>query len=439
MSVSLEILVLFILIVINGLLAMTEIAVVAARKTRLQQQAEKGDAKSRMALELSKKPTDFLATIQIGITLIGILAGAFSGATVANYLSVWIGKQPILAPYAGALSLGIVVIVITYFSLVIGELVPKRLGLTNPERVAVSMAGLMRLMIVLARPLVRLLSSSTDLVLRILGVRPSEDPPITEEEIKILLEQGTQAGVFEITEQDMVSSVFRLADQRVGSLMTQRLEVVWLDVDDPIDVNRQKVIGSIFSRLPVAKGDLDKLQGVVQAKTLLARSLSGEPFDINCSLEEPLFVPESMPAFSVVELFRESRLHMAMVVDEFGSIQGLVTLNDILEAIIGEMPHPGEIHEPEIVLRADGSYLLDGLLPVEEFVELFRTYDLPNLEKGYYQTLNGFVMDFLGRIPTAGDLFEWKGIRFEVMDMDGKRVDKILVVPLRKEQDEFVD
>lgn len=428
-NIPLEITLIILLILFNGVLSMTEIAIVASRKTRLQQKAEKGDQKARIALELSKQPNDFLAVIQIGITLVGILAGAFGGATVAMNFSAWIGKLPVLAPYAQEISLAIVVIIITYITLVIGELVPKRLGLSNPERVATALARPMLLFTRIMRPMVRILSISTDLVLKIFGVKTVDESPVTEEEIKILLEQGTQAGVFESTEQDMVSSVFRLADRRVGSLMTPRPEVTWLDIEDTLEVNRQKATQSIYSRLPVARGDLDEFLGVVQAKTLLARSLSGEPFDLSCSLEEPLFVPESTLAFDIVELFRESRLHMAMVVDEFGSIQGLVTLTDILEAIIGEMPMFGETNEPEIISREDGSWLLDGLLPVDEFLDLVDIERLPDIEKGYYMTLSGFVMGYLGRIPTSGDAFEWNGIRFEVMDMDGKRVDKLLVIP----------
>ena len=433
-AIPLEIVIIFLLILTNGVLALAEIAIVASRKARLQQKADEGDARSKAALELSQDPNEFLAAIQIGITLIGILAGAFSGATLAESLASWIARLPALAPFANALAIGIVVVVITYFSLVFGELVPKRLGLTDPEGMARRVAGPMMLLARIGRPLVRLLSASTDLVMRLLGVRPSDEPPVTEEEIKVMLEQGTQAGVFEASEQDMVTSIFRLGDRRVGGLMTPRTEVVWLDLEDPPDTNRDKIIQSVYSRLPVAKGDLDHIRGVLQAKTLLSRCLCGEPFDLEHSLVQPLFVPESMLVFEMIEQFRVSRLHTAMVVDEFGGIQGLVTLTDVLEAIIGEMPMPGELDEPGIVLREDGSWLLDGLLPVDEFMELLGVSEMPDLDRGYYQTLSGFVMNSLERIPTAGDHFEWNDLRFEVMDMDGKRVDKVLVVPLTAEQ-----
>jgi putative hemolysin len=274
------------------------------------------------------------------------------------------------------------------------------------------------------------LSASTGLVLRLLGIRPSSEPTVTEEEIKVLIEQGTEAGIFEEAEEDMVAGVFRLGDRRVNELMTPRTGIIWLDLEDPPERIRQTIIESVHSRFPVAKGSLDEIQGIVEAKDMLARCLQGMPLDPVASLEAPFYVPETMPALKVLEAIKQARLQMVMVIDEFGGLQGLVTLNDILEAIVGDIPMVGVEEDPEIVQREDGSWLLDGMLPVDEFKELFRVGELPNEERGTFRTLAGFVVTYLGRIPAAGDQFEWAGFRFEVVDMDELRVDKILVIPL---------
>ena len=424
-----ELVLILALILLNGVLAMAEIATVSARKARLQQLANEGDEKSRQALNLASDPSDLLSTVQIGITLVGILAGAFGGATFADRIAAWLSAIPALAPYANAIALALVVVAITYLSLILGELVPKRLALINPERVIRSLAGPMQLLAKIVHPIVRLLSVSTDLVLRLLGARSADEPPITEEEIKLLIEQGTEAGVFQEAEQDMVAGVFRLGDRRVGSLMTPRTEIYWLDLEDPPEAIRDEIIASPFSRLPVAAGDLDNIRGIVRAKDLLARSLAGQPVDVAATMVEPMFVPESMEALKVLEQFRSSGFQIALVIDEFGGLQGLVTLTDVLESIVGEIPAVDEAGEPEIVQREDGSYLLDGMVPIDEFKAIFRRSRLPNEERGYYQTLGGFIMDYLGRIPNSGDHFDWDGLRFEVVDMDGFRVDKIIVAP----------
>ncbi|MEJ2709973.1 MAG: hemolysin family protein [Anaerolineales bacterium] len=425
-----EIVVIFLLILVNGLLAMAEIAIVSSRKVRLQQRAEEGDERSGSALELAREPDDFLSTVQVGITLVGVLTGAFGGATVADKLAVGIQDIPALAPYSHAIALVTVVLVITYFSLVLGELVPKRLALYNPERIAAMVAGPMRALSKVALPLVRLLSASTRVILRLLGVKPSQEPPITEEEVKVMLDVGTQAGVFEEVEQELVARVFRLGDRTVDSLMTPRTEIIWLDLEDPSEVNRRKITESPYSRLPVAVGDLDHMQGIIQAKSLLARCMAGEDFNLRAALAPPQYVPESMPAFRMLEFFRTSRVHIALVIDEFGGLQGLVTLSDILEAIVGDMLLKGKADEFEIVQREDGSWLLDGLLPVDEFMDLLNISHLPDGEQSNYQTVGGFVMSYLGRIPKAGDSFDWNDLHLEVMDMDGFRVDKVLVSPL---------
>ena len=432
-SIALEILIILALILINGLLAMSEIAVVSARKSRLQQLSNQGNAKARAALDLANHPADFLSTVQIGITLVGILAGAFGGATIAENIAAGLASIPLLAPYSEAIGVFLVVLVITYFSLVLGELVPKRLGLSNAERIAASAAAPMRSLSRLTSPLVRVLGWSTELVLKIFGYKPAAEAPVSEEEIKVLIDQGRRAGVFAEAEQDMVEAVFRLGDRSVGTLMTPRTEIVWLDLDDLLDVTRRKIIDSDHGRYPVARGSLDNLVGIVQAKDLLERAISGQTLDLQASMLQPLIVPESMPALRVLELFRQSRVHTALVIDEFGGLQGLVTIFDILESIVGDIPDEGELVEPEIVQREDGSWLVDGRLPVDELKELFRLPSLPDESRGYYQTLGGFVMSYLGRIPTAADSFDWSGLHFEVMDMDGYRVDKVLIVPLPKD------
>ncbi|MBE9038669.1 hemolysin family protein [aff. Roholtiella sp. LEGE 12411] len=428
-STTLEILIVLVLIIANGIFSMSEMAVVSARKVRLQQLANQGDAKAQAALKLAESPNQFLSTVQVGITLIGILTGAFGGATIANRLEVYVRLVPFLARYSEPISFGIVVLIITYLSLIVGELVPKRLALNNPERIAAIVAIPMRALATIASPMVYLLSASTDLVLRVLGITPSTEPQVTEEEIKILIEQGTEAGTFEEAEQDMVERVFRLGDRPVSYLMTPRPDIVWLDLEDSAEENRHKMVDSAYSRYPVCQGGLDNVLGIIPVTDLLARSFRGEPLDLTVGLRQPVFVPESTRGLKVLELFKQTITHMAVVVDEYGVIQGLVTLNDIMSEIVGDVPSTDGQDQPQAVQREDGSWLLDGMLPVEEFLELFGMEEWESEEKGSYQTLGGFVITHLGRIPIATDHFEWQGMRVEVMDMDGNRVDKVLVLP----------
>lgn len=428
-TITFEVLIILFLVIANGVFAMAEIAVVSARETRLQQRADEGDTRAWTALQLANKPNRFLATVQIGITLVGVLAGAFGGATIAEKLDVWLSQIPPLAPYGEAAGVGIVVLAITYLSLVIGELVPKRLALTRPEDIATAIAAPMQRLSVLAYPLVRLLSLSTDAVLRILRVQPSTAPPITEEEISLLIGKGIQAGVFEEAEQEMVEGVFRFADRRVSVLMTPRSEIVWLDVQDPFEEIQHQLEEAAHSRFPVGEGGLDNVLGVVYTKDLLPRSLSGQLTDLRAALRQPLFVPENARALSLLESFKQSGKHIALVVNEYGGMEGLVTANDVLEAIVGDMPSIFEPTEPQIIQRQDGSWLMDGMLPIDEFQELLDVRKLPDEKKVAYETVGGFVMAHLGHIPSAGDVFEWEGLQFEVMDMDGRRVDKVLVTP----------
>jgi len=430
-SITVEILIILVLIVANGIFSMSEMAIVSARKVRLQQLANQGDPKAKAALKLAESPNNFLSTVQIGISLIGILTGAFGGATIASRLAVYMRLVPFLTPYSEPVSFGIVVLIITYLSLIIGELVPKRLALNSPERIAAIVAIPMRALATLASPAVHLLSASTDMVLRIMGITPSLEPQVTEEEIKILIEQGTEAGTFEEAEQDMVERVFRLGDRPVSSFMTPRPDIVWLDLEDTTEENRQKMSENGYSRYPVCQGGLDNVLGIIPVTDLLARSLRGDSLDLTVGLRQPVFVPESTRGLKVLELFKQTITHMALVVDEYGVIQGLVTLNDIMSEIVGDVPSADGEEDPQAVQREDGSWLLDGMLAVEEFFELFGLEEWDFEERGSYQTLGGFVITHLGRIPAAADHFEWQGMRIEVMDMDGNRVDKVLVVPTK--------
>lgn len=422
-------LIIFVLILANGVFAMSEIAVVSARKSRLRQRADRGDARAETALALADDPNRFLSTIQIGITLIGVLAGAFGGVTIARQIAAAVEGVPLLAEYSQAIGLGVVVLATTYLTLVIGELVPKRIALNDPDAVSMIVAGPMHLLSRIGAPAVSFLSLSTGAVMRLLPITAPDEPPITEDELRVLLDLGTEAGVFEEEEQDIVERALRLDERRVQSIMTPRTQIVWLDVDDTPAEKLRTIIEAGRSRYPVCKGDLDNVLGIVRVRELFAQVVDGGEFDVESATDQPLFVVENMRALRVLELFREHRTHIALVLDEFGAIEGLVTMNDVLEAIVGDVAAVDEHVEPYAVPRDDGSWLLDGLLPIGEFREMFDAPELPLDEQGEYQTLAGFVVTRIGRIPSASDRFEWNGFTFEVVDMDGNRVDKVLMVP----------
>ncbi len=423
-SVLTEILILVLLLLLNGLFVMSEMAVVSSRKARLQQKANEGSKQAARALRLAQNPTKFLSTVQIGITLIGILLGAVGGAALAAPLADVLRAIPLTEPSAHALAFGAIVVLITTLTLLVGELVPKRIALHEPERLAGAISGPMSVVSAVFTPLVWLFSKGTDLVLGLIGLRPSTEPPVTEEEIQLLIDQGTAAGVIEEAEQDMVEGVFSLSDSRVYSLMTPRTEIVWLDIKDTAEDIRRKIIESPFSRFPVCQNSLDTILGIVKARDLLAPpGLSSEEFRLKDKLRPAYYVPESMLASRALEVFKEKHAELMMVIDEFGSLQGLLTLDDIIEEIVGDI----EV-EPQATQRQDGSWLLDGLLPVDDFKEIFKVEKLPH--ESEYESLSGFVMLSLGRVPQAADHFEWNGLRFEIMDMDGRRVDKVLVTTL---------
>src|SRR5574341_869186 len=419
-----EILILLFLLVINGLFVMSEMAVVSSRKARLEQQANEGNRSASRALDLAQHPANFLSTVQVGITLIGILLGVVGSRALSAPLAQLFRNWPMLAPYAEPVALGLVVVLITTLTVVVGELVPKRLALHQPEGIAATMAAPMSLVSKLFTPLVWLLGKLTDFLLEIIGIKPSLEPPVTEEEIQLLIDQGKEAGVIEEAEQDMVEGVFSLSDSRVYSLMTPRTEVVWLDINDPPDEIRRKITESPYSRFPVCQDSLDMVLGIIKARDLLAPpGLSSENFRLKDKLRPAMYVPETMLASRALEVFKEKNAELMLVIDEFGSLQGLLTLNDIIEEIVGDI----EV-EPQAMQRQDGSWLLDGMLPVDDFKEIFTLQALPHEDE--YETLSGFVMTSLGRVPQTTDHFEWNGLRFEVMDMDGRRVDKVLVTTL---------
>ncbi len=423
-GIGTEILILVVLLLINGVFVMSEMAVVSSRKARLQQQANEGNRRAGRALDLAQNPTAFLSTVQIGITLVSVLLGAVGGRALAAPLAGTLQKWPAVARYAESIAFGVVVVLITTLSLLIGELIPKRLALHDPERIAAQLAGPMMFISKLFKPLVWLLGKTTEFALNVLGIRPSNEPPVTEEEIQLLIDQGTEAGVIQEAEQDMVEGIFSLSDSRVYSLMTPRTEITWLDIKDSPDQIRRKITESPYSRFPVCQNSLDAVLGIVKARDLLGPpSLSSEAFKLKDKLRPAFYIPETMLASRALEIFKEKNAELMLVIDEFGSLQGLLTLQDILEEIVGDIEA-----EAQATQRQDGSWLLDGLLPVDDFKEIFKIDKLPH--ESEYESLSGFVKMSLGRVPQATDHFEWNGLRFEVMDMDGRRVDKVLVTTL---------
>ena len=433
MSYTFEIVTIIVLIIVNGIFAMSEFALVSSKRPRLKQLAEEGNTGAAAALELSTKITPFLSTIQIGITLVGILAGAFGGATVAEGLAVYLKNYPLIAPYSNALSITFVVLIITYLTLILGELVPKQVALNKAEAIASKVAKPMLFLSTLARPLVVILSVSTEAVLRIMRVQKLKGPPVTEEEIKIMLEEGTEAGVFEEAELSMIEGVLEIGDLRVESLMTYRTDIIALDLDDTVKENLQKMIISGRSYFPAYEKNLDNIVGMVSVKDILAKIVESGTVDIRENVTKPLFVPEAISVLKLLELFKELGVHIALITDEYGGIQGIITLHDILEAIVGDVRSLGEPVETPVVVREDGSWLIDGDMSIDKLKEILSVDSFPEEEDGYYRTIAGLIMYVLQRIPKTGDHIELKRLRYEVVDMDGNRIDKVLVEKITKE------
>lgn len=420
----------FVLLLINGVFAMSEIAVVSARKARLQQLAEEGSAGAKSAVELSTQPAHFLSTIQVGITSVGILNGAIGEGLLTTPLEAWLSRFPLVAAHSDGIALALVVVGITYFSVVIGEIVPKRLALLAPERIATIVAPPLLLLAKIAQPLVWLLVASSEFILRLFNARESTEPSISNEEIKVLMEQGAEAGIFHSSEQKFVSNVLHLDDQRVGAIMTPRMNIYAIDLNDPQDQIRKAIAESPYARIVVYRGSMENILGVLQTSDLLRAALQGEPLNIEAVLRPVSYLPASVTTSQLLENFRRLWVQFALIVDEYGDLQGLVSVADVLTAIVGDLPadHAGEVSD--IVRRDDGSWLVDGAVALDRFKAVFKLDNLPEEWDNEFHTLGGFVMSQLGRIPHVTDCFEFGGYRIEVIDMDRHRVDKLLVTRL---------
>lgn len=424
-----EISVILLLLLANGVFALAEIAVVSSRKARLRVLADGGSAAAATALRLAQEPTRFLSTVQIGITLVGILAGAFGGATIAAKLAARFDQWPLVAPYGEVLALLLVVGAITYLSLVIGELVPKRIALANPEARAMLVARPMAQVSRLAAPAVWFLTASTDFILKLAGLGQEKEAPPSEEEISHLIEQGATAGVFHRAEPAMVEGVLGLDELPVTDIMTRRTHIVWLNIADPDEVNWRKIVASGHSKFPVYEGTRDHVIGMVSVKALWANAAMGVAGELRNHLTKPLIVPAAITALQLLENFKKSGRHLALVSDEFGSIQGIVSLIDVMEAIVGDLPERGRRAAPSATRRDDGSWLVDGAMDLAE-LERRVGFRAPPRDPGLdYETLGGLVVARLGHIPAAGEHLAWAGWRLEVMDMDRQRVDKVLLIP----------
>jgi len=424
-----EVLLLAALIVMNGVFAMSEIALVMAKRARLARLAEEGDTSAAMAVKLHDDPTRFLSTVQVGITSIGILNGIVGEAALAGPLSLWLQSLGMETEASRIGSTVLVVIIITYVTIVIGELVPKRIGLLDPERIACRVARPMDLLALLARPFVRLLSVSTDAILRLLGRQQSSQQGVIEEEIHALLQEGSESGAIEAQEREMVRNVFRLDDRPVESLMTPRADIVYLDTTLPLQENLRRVAESEHVRFPVCQNGLDEVLGILNAKQLLDALLAGASPSLTESLQPAVFMPERLSGLDLLQQFRASDTHLVLVIDEYGEINGLATLQDVLETLTGEFK-PRRQEEAWAVQRADGSWILDGLIPIPELKDRLGLKSVPEEGRARYHTLSGLVMWLSGRLPQTGDVMTWENWKLEVVDLDGKRIDKILATPI---------
>lgn len=429
-------LIIIILIILNGLLSMSELAIVSSRKGKLQKMLNEGKKNAKIVMDLINDPNQFLSTIQIGITLIGVLTGAFGGATLSEPLANVIAPY---IPYATPISVFIVVIVTTYVSLVIGELVPKRIALNSPESVAIKVAKGMKILSKICGPLVTVLGASTNCVLKILRIQDDETNTVTEEEIELMIEEGRVEGTIEKEEQDIIKRVFKLDDQKVDMIMTPRNDIVWIDLEDNDETNKNKIIESKRSIFPIAKGELDDFIGVVQAKDILSYIFKKENINLEEIVKDPLIVPENLESLELLKQFKENQeyVHMSLIVDEFGSLVGLITLNDLLEGIVGDIPGIDEDSEPKALKREDESWLIDGRYNLDRFKELFNySEEFPEEKEDNYSTIAGFILSYIGKIPIEGEKFQWEKFCFEIMDMDGHQIDKILVTEIEDKEEE---
>ncbi|MGQ0829707.1 MAG: hemolysin family protein [Bacteroidota bacterium] len=424
-----EIFIILGLLVLNGLFAMCEIALVSSRKSKLEQHAAQGSKGAKTALELLKEPEKFLSTVQIGITLVGIVAGAYGAEAFTQDIQPFFERFEWIKQYAEQISFTSIVVVITYFSLVIGELVPKSIALNNPEGITITFAPFMRGLAVVTYPIVVFLSISTKLFLKLIMLKERNEPPVSEEELKYMINTSTQHGVIEKQESEIMQSVFRFGDHKASSIMVHKKDIVWLDIQQ----NKEKILSTIFksthAKYPVCEGTLDKILGVVPVRDLLRVIEKSDSFDLKPFLIEPLFIPLGTPALKILDMFRKKRIHIGFVVNEYGGTEGLITLHDLFENIVGEFPEIGEVDEIQIIKREDGSFLMDGELKIDELRRALNMFSLPN--EANYLTLAGLAIYQLHKIPKAGDSFVLNNFKFEIIDMDGNRVDKILISPIK--------
>ena len=433
-----EIILLFVLILINGMFSMAEMAVVSSRRARLQASLEDGDQRAKTVLDLLDNPNDFFSTIQIAITLIGVITGAVGAQTFSHYLVDVLVKVPFLKGIAQPLSVLLISSLSTYFSLVIGELIPKRIATNNPEKIAMAMCGPIRVLSKIFLPVVRILSFSTDLGLKIIGIKEVEESAVSEDEIKVMIEQGKQDGVFEENEQDIVESVFRLSDQTVDALMTPRTELDWIDLEAPVEESLKEIADSTYHYFPLVRGNPDNVVGVISSKALLDAYIRGCDIDLEKIAEPPLFVPESKPALSLLDDLKASESNFAVVLDEYGGFSGMITPYDLLNELVGDVTNIGEEpnDEEEVLVRDDGSWSFDGMIDIEEFKETIGVKELPDEARIGYQTLAGFILSQTGSIPAAGYSFDWNDFHFEIVDMDGLRIDRVFVNRIEPQPEE---
>ena len=430
----LEIIIILILIILTGYLSMAELAVVSVRKAKMQKYIEEGNKNAEIVLELLEDPNEFLSTVQIGISLIGVLTGAFGGVTLAEPLANAIS----FIPYSEPISVAIVVIITTYLTLVVGEIVPKVIALNDPERISLKVAKSMVILEKVSKPVSFVLAKSSSFLLWVLRIENKNNDVVTEEEIELMIKEGREDGTIEQEEEDIIKRVFKLDDQKVESIMTPRNEIIWIDLEDDRDINKVKIIESKRSIFPIASGELDDFIGVVQAKDILSAMFNDDEFDIHTIVKEPLVVSEHLETLELLKEFKENQgyVHMSLVVDEFGSVEGLITLNDLLEGIVGDIPGIDEEDEPQATQRNDGSWLIDGRYPIDRFKELFELKDnLPDEEEDGYTTLAGFILSLSGTIPDEGDRYDCGRFIFEIMDVDGHQIDKVLVIDLGPEEE----
>ena len=422
-----ELIVILALVLTNGLFAMSEMALVSARTSKLRVAARQGNRKAQSALQLIERPNRFLSTTQIGISLIGTLAGAFGGASLARFLSAWLVRYPLIAPYSNTLALATVVICISYLSLVLGEIVPKRIALNNAEAISSNVASPLRVLSSLMSPVVYVLTLSTEGVLRVLGQTQDSPLPLNEDDIRSLIAESNATGILSKSESSILDRVFQLGDRKASSVMQPRHDITWLDTEAPATENWHRILDTGYSQYPVCKGEIDTMLGAIHIRDLLEMAHDGKSLDLRHNLIQPLIVPESKPSLELLDMFKKTGIHIAMVVNEFGGIEGIITLGDMLEALVGFIFTDAQTDTPDAVQKPDGSWVFDGALPIDECKEYLRLRTWPGEDLGHFQTIAGFIMDQLGHIPRPGEELRWAGFHFEIIAMDRHRIARVLV------------